>query len=52
MDEAGVRGMRTIYVREYTWGIGPLVFETRKDAEDFDSMQDELIRVVEFREVV
>lgn len=43
--------MRTIYVREYTWGIGPLVFDAREEAEKFDSMQAELIRVVEFREV-
>lgn len=43
--------MRIIYVREYSWGLGPLVFETQEEAEDFDSNQDELIRVLEFKEV-
>lgn len=43
--------MRKIYVREYTWGLSTNVFKTREAAEEFDCMNDDLVRVVEFEEV-
>lgn len=43
--------MKTIYVREYTWGLSQNVFENLKDAERFDCFPDELVRIIEFVEV-
>lgn len=43
--------MRTVWIREYTWGLSQNVFSTLKAAQDFDCFDDELIRIVEFMEV-
>lgn len=44
--------MKTIYVREYTFGMSTNLFESLADAQDFDCYPEDLIRIIEFVEVV